>query len=93
MLRLATVKDADATWRFRRAESVSRWLTRAPQALAVVIAPDSASYGVVAERVRSVPQNALRRVTAEVSSNAGATAAGTTSGRSGRVCGHVQSPA
>jgi hypothetical protein len=45
MLRLATVEDADATWRFRRAESVSRWLTRAPQALAVVIAPDSASYG------------------------------------------------
>ena len=33
LLRLATVDDADATWRFRRLDSVGQWLTRAPQSL------------------------------------------------------------
>jgi RimJ/RimL family protein N-acetyltransferase len=31
VLRPATVEDAEATWRFRRLESVGQWLTRAPQ--------------------------------------------------------------
>jgi RimJ/RimL family protein N-acetyltransferase len=33
VLRAATISDVEATWRFRRLESVSRWLTRAPQDL------------------------------------------------------------
>lgn len=31
LLRRATEADAEATWRFRRLDSVSRWLTRAPR--------------------------------------------------------------
>jgi RimJ/RimL family protein N-acetyltransferase len=34
VLRPATVMDVEATWRFRQLESVSRWLTRAPQSSA-----------------------------------------------------------
>jgi RimJ/RimL family protein N-acetyltransferase len=34
-LRPATPDDAGATWRFRRRDDVSRWLTRAPTAFAV----------------------------------------------------------
>jgi hypothetical protein len=30
----AVVEDAESTWRFRRLETVSRWLTRAPGSLA-----------------------------------------------------------
>jgi RimJ/RimL family protein N-acetyltransferase len=32
-LRPATVRDLDATWRFRRLDDVSRWLTQAPATL------------------------------------------------------------
>jgi RimJ/RimL family protein N-acetyltransferase len=32
-LRAATKEDAEPTWRFRRLETVSRWLTRAPRTL------------------------------------------------------------
>lgn len=34
LLRPAVVEDAESTWRFRRLETVSRWLTRAPGSLA-----------------------------------------------------------
>lgn len=33
LLRPAVLEDLEATWRIRRLESVSRWLTRAPQSL------------------------------------------------------------
>jgi RimJ/RimL family protein N-acetyltransferase len=33
VLRPATSADIEATWRFRRLDSVSRWITRAPQTL------------------------------------------------------------
>jgi RimJ/RimL family protein N-acetyltransferase len=33
VLRRATAEDLEATWRFRRLESVSQWLTRAPHTL------------------------------------------------------------
>ena len=33
LIRPATVADLDQTWRFRRLESVGRWLTRAPQTI------------------------------------------------------------
>lgn len=32
-LRPAVLEDVDATWRFRRLDSVSRWITRAPRTL------------------------------------------------------------
>ncbi len=33
MLRLARVEDLEATWEFRRLESVGQWLTRSPKSL------------------------------------------------------------
>src|SRR6187200_3019242 len=32
-LRMATTDDAEPTWRFRRLEAVSEWITRAPRTL------------------------------------------------------------
>jgi len=53
VLRPATVADVDATWRFRHLESVSRWLTRAPQTLAEYrsqfIEPESLAKSLVME--------------------------------------------
>jgi RimJ/RimL family protein N-acetyltransferase len=53
VLRPATVAHVDATWRFRQLESVSRWLTRAPQTLAEYrsqfIDPESLAKSLVIE--------------------------------------------
>jgi RimJ/RimL family protein N-acetyltransferase len=53
-LRPATTDDADATWRFRRREDVSRWMTRAPATVdehrAWLEAPDSLGRTLVIER-------------------------------------------
>jgi RimJ/RimL family protein N-acetyltransferase len=53
-LRPATTDDADATWRFRRREDVSRWMTRAPATVdehrAWLEAPDSLARTLVIER-------------------------------------------
>lgn len=53
VLRPATVADVDATWGFRQLESVSRWLTGAPQTLAEYrsqfIDPESLAKSLVIE--------------------------------------------
>ena len=53
VLRPATVEDVEATWRIRRLESVSRWLTRAPADLDAFrtqfVDPDSLAKSLVIE--------------------------------------------
>ncbi|GAA3948012.1 GNAT family N-acetyltransferase [Actinoplanes auranticolor] len=57
-LRPATSDDADATWRFRRREDVSRWITRAPatpdEHRTWFRAPDSLARTLVIERSGTV---------------------------------------
>lgn len=66
-LRPATPADVEATWRFRRREDVSRWITRAPATLAeyraMFVDPEVLARTLVVELANEVIGDLMVRVT------------------------------